>query len=269
MMDRDRYCDTLRDDAAALLAAVHSRPNEPAPRVPCCPGWTVTDLVLHLGAVHRHAAKIVANGEREQVPISPDNLGWLGLPHPYLHWVMTEKSPTDQPVPPAVLAWFEEGAERVERVIYGADPDEPAWSWSPDKRVAHYQRMLAIETAVHRHDAQEAYGQPGPIDAAFARDGIDHTFDVMLPARREWTTPRPGAGESYHFHQTDGDGEWTVRFEGDGATVARGHQDADVTLAGTASDLFLYLWGRLPARELAVSGDAALLDRYAELVPPR
>jgi len=36
---------------------------------------------------------------------------------------------------------------------------------------------------------------------------------------------------------------------------------------GTASDLLLFLWGRIPASQLEVFGDAALLNRYVELVP--
>ncbi len=60
-----------------------------------------------------------------------------------------------------------------------------------------------------------------------------------------------------------------MRFTLDGVMVTRERDMADVTVSGTASDLFLFLWGRLPARDLGVSGDAALLDRYVELVPPR
>jgi hypothetical protein len=32
-------------------------------------------------------------------------------------------------------------------------------------------------------------------------------------------------------------------------------------------DLFLWLWGRIPADRLEVYGDASLLPRYRELVP--
>src|SRR5690348_14500765 len=121
------YQDALHGDAAALVAAARLNLGSPAPSVPSCPGWTVTDLVLHLGAVHRHAVKIVTNHERAQVPISPDNLGWLELAGPYLHWLLAEHAPADQPLPPGILTWFERGAAMVEDVVYGADPDEPIW----------------------------------------------------------------------------------------------------------------------------------------------
>ena len=42
-----------------------------------------------------------------------------------------------------------------------------------------------------------------------------------------------------------------------------------VELAGTASDLMLFLWRRIPADRLdAVRGDRDVLDRYFTLVPP-
>ena len=68
-------------------------------------------------------------------------------------------------------------------------------------------------------------------------------------------------------YRTDGEGEWLVRFEGEDVTVIREHAKAGVAVRGSASDLFLFLWGRVPASTLDVVGDASLLDRYRELVP--
>ncbi|MFE5674621.1 maleylpyruvate isomerase N-terminal domain-containing protein [Streptomyces erythrochromogenes] len=45
------------------------------PRGPARPGWTVTDLVRHLGGVHRHLAHVL----RERPPTPPDPAG-LVLP---------------------------------------------------------------------------------------------------------------------------------------------------------------------------------------------
>ncbi|WP_219466745.1 hypothetical protein [Nonomuraea rhizosphaerae] len=44
--------------------------------------------------------------------------------------------------------------------------------------------------------------------------------------------------------------------------------ECDVEVAGTASDLMLFLWRRLPAGRLGVRGDREVLDRYFTLVPP-
>ncbi len=268
-MDSSAYLNRLHADSAALLAAARLHAEPPIPAVLSCPGWRLTDLVLHLGAVHRHTTRIVANHEREHVPISPADLGWLDLEQPYLHWLASEQAPASEPLPPYVLDWFARGAARMEDTLRAADPDEPIWTWSPDKRVAHYPRMMAIETAIHRWDAQHALGGAEPIDGALARDAIDHAFDVMLPARRAWKEPRAGAGETYHFYQTDGGGEWLVRFNPAEVTVRRERGDGDVSVRGAASDLLLFLWRRIPAGQLEIAGDASLLDRFFELVPPR
>jgi hypothetical protein len=90
----------------------------------------------------------------------------------------------------------------------------------------------------------------------------------MVPHARRRGEPRVGAGESFHLHRTDGEGEWLIRFEGNDVQVSREHARAGVALRGSASDLFLYLWGRIPYSALDVVGDTSLLERYRELVPP-
>lgn len=267
-MDTAEYLSALHREAAAFVAAASLATAAPAPAVPSCPGWSMTDLVLHLGAVYRHAVRIVANRQREEVPLSRDDLGWLRLGQHYIAWLVQGAAPSDVPLPTEVLAWCEQSAAELEAVLRAADPDEPIWTWAQDRRVAHYPRMMAIETAIHRWDAQLAQDDPAPIEATLAVDGIDQTFDVMLPARRQWREPRPSAGESYHFHRSDGPGEWVVRFEPAGVVITREHAKGDVAARGTASDLFLFLWHRIPAARLDVFGDASLLDRYFELVPP-
>ncbi|MEI6503919.1 MAG: hypothetical protein WCP21_23140, partial [Armatimonadota bacterium] len=48
----------------------------------------------------------------------------------------------------------------------------------------------------------------------------------------------------------------------EGLRVQRLGGEADLTACGTASDLDLFLWGRLPAGALEVRGSAELLDRF-------
>jgi predicted lipid carrier protein YhbT len=52
----------------------------------------------------------------------------------------------------------------------------------------------------------------------------------------------------------------------DGLVVTREHAKGDVAARGTASDLLLFLYGRIDADGLDVFGDAALLARWRELV---
>ncbi|GGT33500.1 maleylpyruvate isomerase family mycothiol-dependent enzyme [Nonomuraea spiralis] len=235
------------------------------PLVPSCPGWSVADLIIHLGAVHRHVDAVI----RDRLPGLPDptDLAVLGLPADISDWPHPDHAPNTGPVPAAVLDWFAEGAARLAATFSAGDPDAPAWTWSKEQTVGFWQRMQAIEAAVHRWDAENALGTAGPIEAAFAADAVTQVFEVMAPARRSWTQAPPGTGERYLFRRTDGPGAWAVHFDGDTVRLG-GASEAHVELAGTASDLLLHLWRRVPADRLDVRGDRALLDRYFTLVPP-
>jgi mycothiol maleylpyruvate isomerase-like protein len=50
------YLQAVRSDGEALAAAARRGLDPP---VPACDGWTVADLVLHTGMVHRHKLEIV------------------------------------------------------------------------------------------------------------------------------------------------------------------------------------------------------------------
>jgi len=57
----------VREAAAFETAARAAVDAQPAPAVPSCPGWRVTNLVLHLGTVHRYVARVIA----ERLPDPP------------------------------------------------------------------------------------------------------------------------------------------------------------------------------------------------------
>ncbi|WP_414636366.1 hypothetical protein [Actinophytocola sp.] len=59
-----------------------------------------------------------------------------------------------------------------------------------------------------------------------------------------------------------------MHFDGAQVHLEEGRSGCDVELAGTASDLMLFVWQRIVADRLAVTGDAAMVDRYFTLVPP-
>ncbi|MEU1728139.1 maleylpyruvate isomerase N-terminal domain-containing protein [Actinomadura sp. ATCC 39365] len=261
----DHVAHFHREVRAFEAAARRATSAGGAPLVPSCPGWSVADLVIHLGAVHRHVHAVID----DRLPGLPDpaDVAVLGLPADFGDWPHPDRAPNTGPVPPAVLDWFAEGAARLGARFSAASPDDPAWTWSAAQTVGFWQRMQAIEAAVHRWDAENALGPAAPIDAAFAADAVTQVFEVMAPARRSWTQAPPGEGERYLFRQSDGPGRWAVCFDGDDVRLT-GDSKGAVELAGTASDLLLHLWHRLPADRLDVRGDRALLDRYFTLVPP-
>jgi uncharacterized protein (TIGR03083 family) len=171
-------------------------------------------------------------------------------------------------VPRLIVDWLDEAHARLAEALTAADPAEHVRTWfPPDQTAGFVQRRMAQETAVHRWDAQAAVGTPEPIESELARDGIDEMLDVHLPIRPQWVPGRQGAGERYHLHRTDGEGEWLVDFQPDGVRVSREHARGDVAIRGTASDLLLWLWGRIAAGRLEVHGDQSLIARWFELVP--
>jgi uncharacterized protein (TIGR03083 family) len=239
-MNYEEFVDALRRDGPRMHeAAVAARTGT---TVPSCPDWTVADLLRHLGRLHRWVTDLVAN--------QPDD--------PMRAWA--NPLPEDD----AVLDWFAAGIEPLADALDAAGPETTAWSWTPDHTAGIWARRQANELAMHCYDAQLAANAPEPIERALAVDGIDELFD-LLPF---WSGSGnvKGNDETIHFHCTDGDGEWLARLSPDGVVVTREHAKGDVAARGTASNLLLFLYGRLPVDRLEVFGDAALLTRWRELV---
>ena len=212
--------------------------------MPPCPDWTVADLCSHVGRLHRWAAEIVAARPA----------------------AATRRAANfETPEGAALLDYAEQGYGPLVDVLARADGDEPCWTWIAQQNVYFWARRQANELAVHRWDAQSAAGTTEPIERDLAVDGIQELFDI-LPFRPGG--PPTGNGESIHLHCTDGDddhgGEWLVHLTADGPTVVNEHAKADVAARGSASDLLLMMWGRIPVDAVEVFGDAPLLARWSD-----
>jgi hypothetical protein len=120
-------------------------------------------------------------------------------------------------------------------------------------------RRRAVETSIHRYDVQLAGTATSPLDGELAADGIEEFFDVFLKRLQDGLT---GVQGTIHLHCTDAAGEWLLTPGEGGITVTREHAKGDVAARGTASNLLLWLWGRVPRDDLEVFGDASLLDQF-------
>ncbi len=241
-MEYPEYCEAIRREGHALTAAARAAGVEAT--VVTCPEWKIADLLGHVGRLHRWIAAIVESG---------------GEAPPAQHWSAAEPPPAD-----VRIDWFDAGADLVADAMLRVDATSPAWSWTNDPTAGFWARRQANETAVHRWDAQTATGRTEPIDHALAVDGIDEFFELIPFWRRESTLH--STGESIHLHCTDGDGEWLVRLGDSGVIVTREHAKGDVAMRATASDLVLFLYGRVDRSAGEVFGDETLLDRWQELV---
>jgi uncharacterized protein (TIGR03083 family) len=216
--------------------------------VPSCPGWNVADLAVHLGVIHRWVAEMVRVGAT--APIR-DREALFGL----------------ESDSPELVAWFRSGAADLVEVLSSRPQEDPVWSWMPDGTVSFWLRRQAHEACVHRWDVQAAEGRPDPIEATLAADGIDEWLCVFAIPRSRKTSLLLGSGETFHLHCTDARGEWLIRFLDKDVSVERAHTRADLALRGAASDLLLFLWGRLSRDQLEVFGDPSLLARWRDLLP--
>jgi uncharacterized protein (TIGR03083 family) len=243
---KDFWLAALRADAAGFRHAV-GQPGVLGAAVPTCPGWTVTDLVRHLGSVYRRTTNRVATGNADE--------SWGPI-------VVPDGTPGDE----QVVAWFDNEFAAMDATLDGLDPDLPAWNWAPQARTATFWfRRMSHETAVHRWDAHLATGLlPEPLESKLASDTVAEALDTFLPAGRR-RTPGEVTG-MIHLLASDVGQEWYVRLRGEGVALLDtdtllddDSHPARATATGTASDLALALWSRVSFDVVDTAGELDLL----------
>ncbi len=274
MLDKATYLEAFHHAAAALAETASRDLSAP---IASCPGWDMTVLIAHVASVYASRVTILEQRAQNNPVRGFDD---LGLPMAYKGWfgaVFAGDVPDPRPAPPpGLLDLLKNSADRLEKAFGPYEMSDPLWTWwPPDQTAGFWLRRMVQETVIHRWDAEAAVaeGEGTPIPHAIAVDGIDEWVDVMLPRLRQQAQERDGstqgAGETYHLHCTDGPGEWLVAFVPgpEGVVVTRGHHKGDAAFRGSASELLLFLWGRVPASRLDVVGDPAAVARYAALAP--
>jgi uncharacterized protein (TIGR03083 family) len=210
----------------------------------------VSDLLWHLSGVQRWATEIVRTGARERISRT-------ALMH------------TFAPVPADAMAdWFDDGARHLLATLRGADRALECWTFfAAPTPLAFWARRQAHEAAIHAVDVEVVTGTPSPFPAWFAADGIDELLVGFLPRGDDALPTAPHPGErALAIAPDDVAAGWTVRFGPGGPevtpTVA---PDAACTIAGSASDCYLYVWNRpTPQGAIALRGDTALLEYWKE-----
>lgn len=237
MTSYDDFVATIRREADALVAAGDGRLDSP---VPSCPGWQMSDLLLHVGDVHNWVAGIVR--ERAQEGRRRNASG-----------------PNTEPI-----SYVESASDDVVEALSKTDPDEPVWNWAGEPpRAAFWARRMAHETALHRWDGENARGTAHAMSPDIAVDGIDEALRITLATRLRHKPQHRLAG-TLHLHATDVEGEWLVDIAPDSLTVTNEHGKGDVAIRGAASDLLLVLYNRESADDVEVFGDRDLLERWRE-----
>jgi uncharacterized protein (TIGR03083 family) len=243
-VDVSDLVDALQREGQEFTAAVSRGPL--ATGVPTCPGWSVGDLVRHVGFVHRWATHHVAEALTEMDPGKTE-----------------EEILADGPGDDDVLAWFDEGVDALVAALRAAPVNLACWTFLPAPTPLHFwARRQAHETAMHRVDAERAFPPRRPVAAALAADGIDELLMGFLRGERPNTEPflaRPLCVQT-----SDTGDAWTVAVRDGRLRAEVGRADAACTFTGPASSLYEVLWNRGEADELGVSvdGDGTMLAAW-------
>ncbi len=223
-LDVTRFTDTIRVHSEQLARTAEGHHER---EIAHCPGWTISDLLTHLIAVHWFWATIVVEGRSEP----PARLETALIPGPKL------------------VGRFLVGAEHLVDVLSAADQRAPVWTWTPVQHdVAFVTRHQVQEIVVHHFDAAHAVGETIDIDPEVAADSIEEflTFSISTPADPA-DPPRPPLEGAFALECRDIERSWTVRDAAPLGTlhVFDGRARGVPVLRATSAELLLWLYSRV------------------------
>ncbi len=239
--DTDAYIAATQREGAAV-SAVAATADLGAP-VPSCPRWSLQKLVGHLGWVYNWVSEHIE--QRSATMLNRDD-----VPRP--------------PAGDAVIDWYAGAHARVLDALRAIDPATEVWGWAGINTGAFWHKRLAHESLIHRWDAENAVGEPGPLNSDLAADGVDELVDVLLPFQ-VGLTKDPLPEGTLHLHRTDGDGEWLCRISEGRLVAERIHARGDVAVRGTGEQLDLVLWRRIQSDDVEIFGDVDVLAAWTAL----
>lgn len=241
------------DFAAALVdendtfADVLDGADETTP-VPTCPGWTLRQLLRHVGRGHRWAAQIVA--ERRTDMLDPRE-------------VRGGKPPHD-----GAIDWLRTSAPAVVDAVEEVGIDTSVWSFLGPRPARWWIRRRLHEVTVHRADAQLALDRDFRLSAERAADAVSEWLEIMVHG------PESGAGlldvgQRLGLHATDTGDRWLLTASESGLTISRQSANGSTTVGGAATDLLLAVTRRVPtvptqSSRVTVVGDAGVWQTWLD-----
>ena len=265
MQETPDFADLLRlidERSTAFRAAVACAPDLDLP-VPTCPEWTLVDLVQHMGEGRRAWAATIDAG--------PDASAKAAAP------------PGDATAPrerEALLGWLAESTQLLLDALREAGPDRGCWVWwgksqSPQTCGAVARHQLH-EIAVHTYDAQLTVGAPEPVPEEVALDGVEEFLFTLCTTTEAW----PHEPAVIEYHATEGR-SWRNWLSDEGARAARlstpgtlaatatGEvpETIDASVEGSASELVLAFYGRIPLNSLKLDDSRSVFDQFVAWEP--
>src|SRR5690606_34651959 len=144
--------------------------------------------------------------------------------------------------------WYADSRDELLHVLDTTDPTKPVWTHQRSQRTARYwHRRQTHETLIHLWDLRTVTNPPAAApteaDPALWVDTVDELFEVFASKRAE--QERATLPDPLRMHATDHTRRWTIRPDYTCEPISAGRRGATVT--GSAGDLALFSWGRLPA----------------------
>jgi uncharacterized protein (TIGR03083 family) len=260
---KDYYLDRFRRNRAAILEAAARGFDRP---IKGCPGWDVAAVTAHTGRVYTFWLKWVRERPRgfsrqafSEIAADRD----ARLPG-YTAW--DKAGFPKESRPEGIVPFARQAGDELDAALVDLQPEETVWTFVPPRQTGAFVfRRLAMETSIHRWDAEDAHGIARPFDDVLARDGIDEMLMMFRedPAYEENKERRHG--QTVLLREDPGPGCWLVSFDRSGIATSHDSGPADVTVAGSASDLWLYLMGRRSPQEMRIEGDKELAASWGDL----
>jgi uncharacterized protein (TIGR03083 family) len=163
----------------------------------------------------------------------------------------------------ALLAWSAGSTAVLLGALRAVGPERECWTWwgggsqSPSTAwgVARHQVQ---EAAVHAYDAQVAVGELRALPDDVALDGVAEFLATCCSTTSAW----PHRAADLDFEAAEGR-TWRLSLSATGARTARlagGDTVADAAVRGSASEVVLMLYDRIPIDSLPLRGDRGLFD---------
>ena len=241
-MDNSRYLECLAADYGDLRDAAAAA--ELTVPVPTCPGWTMGDLVFHVGEVYLHKVTVMRTGE----------------------WPKQWPPPGAEQEPELPLLGRAYGELIAEFSAHRPTDAAPTW-YDPDQTVAFWIRRMAQETVIHRIDAELAAGLPvTPVPDDLAVDGVDEVLKRFLGYDVEALGQLKGGhlasdGGTDTITVMAGQTAWTVRPSPREVVIEDGATENPRVVIQAAPDPMLrWLWGRAGDHAVRRTGEESWAD---------
>ncbi len=257
------YLNHFRRNRAAILEAAALGFERP---IKGCPGWDVPAVTAHMGRVYTFWLKWVRERPRgfsreafKEIAADRD----ARLPG-YTAW--DKAGFPKESRPDGIVPFARQAGDELDSALVDLEPEETVWTFVPPSQTGAFVfRRLAMETTVHRWDAEDAHGIARPIDEALARDGIDEMLMMFREDPAYENTKDRRHGQKILLREAPGPGRWLISFDNSGITASPDEGPADGTVAGNASDLWLFIMGRRSPEEMQIEGDKDLAASWGDL----